>query len=1081
MTTPMPSRLLRAIIPAAFLLSGMAGLVYEVVWSKYLTLFIGGTALAHTIVLATFMGGLACGNAVFGRVADRPGTNTLRSYALLEVGVGLCCLLFPALLARLGTAYLALGAWTGPTSALNPVLKALFAVASLFVPCTLMGGTLPLLTKAVTESVAGLGIRLGRLYFFNTAGAVFGCLLGGYYLIEAWGLELAMVATSLVNFGIGAVIYLFSRSPRTPPAPSSMEELSPAAGGIAYTLLQSRVAFWCIAVAGVLTMLYEIVWFRLLVLSIGGTVHSFSTMLAGFVVGIAAGAGVAARLSRSPRNALALFGVCELLIGLCTLVPFALFERLPFAFFRIGSRLVHSPDNYGLYTSLVVVFAMMLMGVPALLMGAALPLASRVCVARLEVLGRGVGNVFSVNTVGNVVGALLVGLVVLPAIGLERTLLLGGVTSGTLGVIILWAWRRQGPDRWWRSLRDALAVPAAVGPRLWPGALLLVLGTALWRGLGGPFWDPRMLQSGLYRWERAAQQVPSSWAALQENRKQLESLYSRDGADASLLVEQYPRQPDGRLPRVVRVNGKPDASSGPDMSNQIFVGHLAAFFHPAPREAMVVGLGSGATAAAVLRHQGIQHLDVAEISPEMVEAARYFAAVNDNVLSNPRLSLAVVDAREYLLLTRRRYDLIVSEPTNVWVPGVSTLFTRDFYEVVRSRLKPGGVFTQWLHAYSIDEQIVASTLRSLRDVFPSVSVWSVTDSDLAFLASDHRPRLDAADFTRRFAQVRPTAGLDATDPGLDMLADPLAFLANQVASQEAVALYWPRRMSSPYRDFFPRLEFAAARTQFQGRVYRLLEKLDERRAALGEQSLYVEEYIRQVPLAAGQRDTLADRFLRLDPSIRRLGEALVLAQLTAAEARTGQGRARRIARAPEAAGLWLLARELERQVRVERSVSVCESYLALAGQALAAEASVLSRPTTEAFEQEIDACASAHPKMAAEWWASTVPALTAAWAPERALERFRRLEADGVVSRLTPSAWARLQFEAARALVRLGHRTEAGARLQASLAVEPTPEAARLALGLHELPGDGPTDLATVPATPQARATPGARATDTAP
>ncbi len=281
------------------------------------------------------------------------------------------------------------------------------------------------------------------------------------------------------------------------PRPPARRSSSPAPGGIEYTFLQSRVAFSCIAVAGGLTMLYEIAWFRLLVLSIGGTVHSFSTMLAGFVAGIAAGAGVAAWLSRSPRNALALFGVCELLIGLCTLVPFALFERLPFACFQIGSRLVHSPDNYGLYTSLVVVFAMLLMGVPALLMGAALPLASRVRVSRLDMLGRGVGNVFSVNTVGNVVGAVLVGLVVLPALGLERTFLLGGVSSGTLGVVILWAWRRQGPDRWWRSLREALTAPAAAaGPRLWPGALLLVLPHGALAGAGLALLGPQGASGG---------------------------------------------------------------------------------------------------------------------------------------------------------------------------------------------------------------------------------------------------------------------------------------------------------------------------------------------------------------------------------------------------------------------------------------------------------------------------------------------------------------------------------------------------------------------------------------------------------
>jgi spermidine synthase len=1063
MMTPGSSRLLRVIIAVAFLLSGAAGLVYEVVWSKYLTLFIGGTALATTIVLATFMGGLACGNALFGRLADRPGTNTLRIYALLEVGVGLSCLLFPALLARFGSLYLAAGTWTGPTSALNPVLKALLAVASLLVPCTLMGGTLPLLTKSVTQSVAGLGVRLGRLYFLNTVGAVCGCLLGGYYLIEAWGLELAMVGTSLVNFAIGAVIYLFSRAPRTPPATPCVEELPSSPHGIEFTLLQSRVAFWCIAVAGVLTMLYEIVWFRLLVLSIGGTVHSFSTMLAGFVAGIAAGAGVAALLSRSPRNALALFGVCELLIGLFTLAPFAFVERLPYAFYQIASRLVHSPDNYGLYLSLVVVFAMLLMGVPALLMGAALPLASLVRVPRLEVLGRGVGNAFSVNTLGNVVGAVLVAFVLLPALGLERTLLLGGATSGTLGVIILWAWRRQGPDRWWRALRDALTVPTAAGPRLWPGALLLVLGMTLWRGIAGPFWDPRMLQVGLYRWERTER---TSWTAVQEDHKQSEILYSRDGADASFLVEQRPRRADGRQLRDVRVNGKTDASSGADMATQLFVGHLAAFFHPMPREAMVVGLGSGTTAAAVLRHEGIRHLDVAEISPEMVEAARHFTTVNDDVLSNPRLTLAVVDAREYLLLTRQRYDLIVSEPTNVWVPGISSLFTQDFYEIVRSRLAPGGVFTQWLQGYSIDAQMVGSTLRSLRDVFPSVSVWAVGDGDLLFLSSDQRPRLDALDFARRFARVRPAEGLGLADPSMKTLADPVSFLANQVVSEESAALYWPRGMSRPYRDLFPRLEFAAARLQFEGSTYRLLQDIDERLSALGSGNLYLDEYLRQIPLTAGQRDELTERFLSAGASVRRLGEALTLAQLSAAEARGGRGEARHIARAPGPEGRWLLARELERAMAGERSVALCASYLTLASQVLTAEASVFSRPATDGFEREMDACSAAHPGEAVDWATTLVGSLNAAWAPERALARFRRLAASGVPKRLDAQSRAVLLLEAARALIRLGQRTEAAALLQASLVSKPTPEAARLAIGLRELLADGAAGRAAGSATP---------------
>jgi spermidine synthase len=675
-----------------------------------------------------------------------------------------------------------------------------------------------------------------------------------------------------------------------------------------------------------------------------------------------------------------------------------------------------------------------------------------VCVARLEALGRGVGNVFSINTVGNVIGAVLVGLLALPALGLERTLLVGGALSATLGVVLLWAWRPQGPDRWWRSLRDAVApaLTPGAGARLWPAALVLVAGVVAWRALGGPFWDPRVLQAGLYRWE-VVTEVPHAWEAFRADRTRLTSLYSRDGADASLLVEQYPPQPNGRVARVIRVNGKPDAGNGADMPNQIFVGHLAAFFHPAPREAMVVGLGSGATAGALLRHEGLR-LDVAEISPEMVEAAAHFSAVNDDALANPRLNLVVVDAREYLALGRRSYDVIVSEPTNVWVPGISTLFTRDFYQVVRSRLNPGGVFSQWLQAYSLDESMVASTLRSLREVFPYVSLWAVGDSDLVFLASDHRPVLDPADFNRRFAKVRPAEGLAASAPGLEMMADPITFLANQVATQEGTALYWPGTAVLPYRDLFPRMEFSAARMQFQGRGYRLLDELDERQLPLGRENLYLEDYLGAFPLQRAQVGRLAEWFLSLTPSIRRLGEALTLAELSVVEERREP--ARHVARLPTAEGLWLLTRELERSLHVQRSLAVCESYMTVASQALAAEASVFSQPSTASFEREVDACVAAHPGKAIEWRLRTVPRLGAAWAPERALARFRELEAEGAMSRLKPQAHAAIQLEAARLLLRLGQYGEARDRLQRSLAAQPLREAARLALGLAERPAD---------------------------
>src|SRR5688572_21541654 len=636
----------RLLVYGAFFLSGVTALVYEVVWSRYLTLFLGSSSAAHTIVLSTFMAGLAAGNSYFGRLADRTSIPRLRLYGALEIGIGLFCLLFPTFFGWLSSLYVPLATQVGPTTVAAMFLKVLLAAASILVPCAFMGGTLPVLAKYVVTSLQGLGRRIGWLYFINTAGAVFGGLLGGFYVLEAWGLEAGMVATSLVNLVIGGLFYSLSRTKKETevdvprPAPESPEDES------AYTEGQARTALLAITVAGVLTMLYELAWIRLLVLSIGGTVHAFSMMLASFVSGIAVGSAVVAILLRRSRNALALFGLCEMGIAVSLFASVPFYERLPFAFFRMAKWIVHDPGNYGLFLASQWVLAGIVMFVPTVLIGAALPLASRICVDRVARVGRGVGGVFSMNAVGNVVGAALTGYVLIPFLGLRITLLLGAALTGAIGLLLLWQWRPTGPFRPLAALRDAFAPKAPPsGPSLWPAAAgtLLLVG-ALAQAVN-PSWDPRLMQSALYRWARFDF---TEWATFQAQRTETEILYARDGTDASILVEE-----EGRSNRTLRVNGKPDASSYPDMRDQLMVAHAPLFLHPRPRTVFIVGLGSGVSAAAALRHPEVT-ADVAEILPEVVEAAEHFESVNDGVLRSPRMQLSVLDAREHLFLSRAR-------------------------------------------------------------------------------------------------------------------------------------------------------------------------------------------------------------------------------------------------------------------------------------------------------------------------------------------------------------------------------------------------------------------------------------------
>lgn len=1034
----------------AFLLSGATALVYEVVWSKYLALLMGSTSLAHAIVLATFMAGLALGNAVFGRVADRKGLDTLRVYALLELGVGLACLLFPPLFGRLSRLYMALAQGRDPTSPLNVLLKSGLSAASLLLPCFLMGGTLPVLVKHVTVSLRDVGRLLSWLYFVNTVGAVGGCLLAGFYVVEAWGLESGMLGTSFVNVGIGLLFYGLRRrrgAPRetvhaatraaTDPQQAAMDAGLQEAGF--YTRTQTRLALACIGVAGGLSMLYELVWIRLLILSMGGTVHSFSTAVAGFIFGIALGSLLATGLLRRPRNALALLGLSELGVGLWVLLSLPAQERLPFAFFRVGSLFAHTPDNYAFFLVSQVVFAVLVMLVPAAFIGLALPLAARVCVDGLDRLGRRVGDVFSVNTLGNVVGAILTGFLVLPSLGLEKTLIVGGILSGLLGIALLYSWQPRGREGLLAGVRHAVGAEGSrTGGRLWTAALAVLGLVVLIRVWTYPSWDPRVLQFGLHRWE-LGHQFPS-WDAFKAVRNQVRFLYSRDGSDACITVEENADE------RLVRVNGKPDASSGMDVPIQLMVGHLGMLMHPQPKRAMVVGLASGATVGAMLRHPGVT-VDVAEISSDMAPVPRFFEAINDGVLNDPRMTLAILDGREFLLLSREKYDVIASEPTNVWVPGVAGLFTEDFFSVVKSRLRPGGLFVQWLQLSSNDDEIVASVVASLGRVFPYVSLWVIDDSDLLFLAGFERPPFDPDGFAKRFSQVSPGRGIRSLSNRIALFSDPVLFLASQVATHETVRVYWPAQSAAPYRDAFPRMEFQAARAQFVGRHYLLLAELDERVVRLGAEPLFLEEYLARHAMDQSAKRRLMETLGSFPDVYVRLARALALQEVL-------ESGARPMVKLPHFEGLLahaLRARQLGAELDGSFAAATpdrCDAYLEAHGTALAAAVSVFSVPSWQNFEARIEACAARNLGKAQDLRIGIVKAL-APVAPVRAMVHLTALDESGVLDQLEPRTRADLLVTGARLSLRVGRRDEALLYADRALKTDSTNlAAARLARAL---------------------------------
>jgi hypothetical protein len=659
--------------------------------------------------------------------------------------------------------------------------------------------------------------------------------------------------------------------------------------------------------------------------------------------------------------------------------------------------------------------------VPTTLMGAALPLATRVCIDQLRTVGRRVGSVFSANTLGNVAGAAATGFLLLPGLGLEWTLIVGSVLSGLLAVAISWAWRPRGKGPAWKGLRDAVRPGSPrEGARVWPVLLAGVSLLAVLRLWSYPSWDARLMQFGLYRWEHKYD-FPS-WEAFAQSRSGARLLYARDGAHASVTVESV-SVPRGGEDLVLRVNGKPDASSVVDLPSQLLVGHIAMFLHPHPERAMVVGLGSGATAGAVLRHPGVS-VDVAEISPEVVEAAARFESVNDAVLRNPGFRLFLLDAREFLLLQRDRYDVIVSEPTNVWVPGVASLFTKDFYTVVRSRLKPGGLFAQWLQLYSEDPRIVGAVVRSLCEVFPFVSAWVVSDADLILIAGGERPRFDPVRFAERVRQVGPGRAFTSPNSMVALLDEPLVILASELATDRALRLHWPPGSAPVLYDLFPRLEFAAARAQFQGATYPLENDIDERLHPTAPEPLFLEEYLRVFPLDPGERSRIIDAFSRLSFGYGRLARSLATSRIL--EGREDPSRILPLVDELVAKAYVVrdLATELD-QAAPPGQARLCREYLRAASDVLLGSASVLAPPGTRDLESRIDACAAQHPELSDELRLGLFQGLAAAGVTQPALRRLRTLEAEGVLDRLLGRERARLLLLGARLEARAGHLDEA--------------------------------------------------------
>lgn len=820
------------VITSLLFVSGATGLVYELVWSKYLGNLLGNSGQAHAVVLATFMGGLALGAFLFGSRADR-SNNALRLYALLELAIGVYAFVFPAVLSMLGALYLHL-APALPEGGARVVPKLLLASLALLPPTLMMGGTVPALCRYFTQHLGGMRRELSRLYAVNSLGAAVGIFLAGTVLVSSWGLALCAQVAGGLNIALALVGLVLARRNTQLPAPEA--DAADANEGLVYPRRAVVAALVGVALSGFTAMLYQVTWIRLLAIVLGASTYAFTFIVTAFILGIALGSFWLMR-RKGDDDALRLFGYFQVLLVLSVCVALPLYVRLPWIFWKAHYAIERVPENWPKYQTVIFALCCGVLLLPTFFMGASFPAAARAATAKVSELGRQLGSVYLWNTVGTVAGAVLAGLVLMPAIGMEGNFILGVVCNVAAAAVALWfAPTSARPER---SAAQA-GLDAAAQPRgselAWRvGPTLVAAASAMVFVVATSGWSRFVANADAFR--RREKPFETFAAYRQAVHDAFEVKFYQDDAIASVLVEE------GRHTRrlSLRINGKVDASDA-DAESQKLGGHMGPLLHPREvKRVLVVGAGAAQTVGALLAWD-IERIDLVEISPAVIDAARLFHESNDGALDDPRVHIHVDDAKTFMALAPVKYDLVVSYPSNPWVSGVSGLLTRDFYEIVEQHLEPDGFVLQWLHTYESTEEILRLAVRTLRETFPHSTTW-LGPQDVLFVGSKRPLVVDPVKIAERVA--RPKVKADLAKVNAD---DLLLVLARQIHSEEGLAQF--ARTGPVNTDDLNRLEYEAPKAFFLARP--LVRVEDERQRAEATGRLAIDEYLKVHPWTAEQ-------------------------------------------------------------------------------------------------------------------------------------------------------------------------------------------------------------------------------------
>ena len=647
--------------------SGCAALIYEIVWYQLLQLVIGSSAVSLAVLLATFMGGLCAGSLLLPRL-KLSAQHPLRVYGKLELGIAACGILVLFCMPLVDYVYTSAVGHGMPAILLRAVVCALCLVP----PTFLMGASLPAASRWIKTSPEGVS-WLGLLYGSNTAGAVCGCLIAGFYLLRVFDMSTATFAAAVLNVIVALASFSIARrAPGYDPPPADAAALPRIPSG-------AVPVYVTIALSGATALGAEVIWTRVLGLMLGATVYTFSIILAVFLVGLGIGSAVGSMMARTARNPRSLLGWSQMLAA-AAVAWTALQIAVSLPYWPINPLLSSSPW----YTFQIDMVRCAWGLLPAtLLWGASFPLALAAAARDESDPGKLVGGIYASNTAGAIVGALAFSLILVPAIGTaacERVLIVSAAAGGLLVLLSPLRIKTLAPV----VAAAAAAVLLAVSVEPVPG-MLIAYGRRIMISMG----RSRILETG-------------------------------EGINSSIAISEWD---DGAVQ--FHVSGKVEASTESyDMRLQRMLGHLPALMHRNPKSVLIVGFGAGVTAGSFVVHPEVRRIVICEMEPIIPPTAtRYFARENYNVIHDPRTQIIYDDARHFVLTTPEKFDIITSDPIHPWVKGSATLYSKEYFELVKRHLNPGGVITQWVPLYESDPRTVQSEIKTFFDAFPNGTVW----------------------------------------------------------------------------------------------------------------------------------------------------------------------------------------------------------------------------------------------------------------------------------------------------------------------------------------------------------------------